>query len=71
MPHIYASEWVAGRWDCGCRYKLVFEGFGDDFDENYWKHHREEEIEFNPHFYLTDTVQVEQWEGKAWQKVNK
>lgn len=56
-PHIYASEWVAGRFDFGCTYKLVLRGYIEIDDEPY------------PIFAAENTFSVEQWLGKKWEKV--
>lgn len=52
-PHVYASEWVAGRFDCGCYYVLSCKLLsGDEVVAAKSAHHS-----------------VNQWEGKEWTKV--
>lgn len=53
-PEIYVSEWVAGRFDCGCTYTMTCT-LCDKLDEVI----DEKEAKFT----------VEQWMGKAWTKV--
>lgn len=73
-PHIYVSEWMAGRFDCGCRYQLGILGYGDTFDrdlveaENSSNLYKISSIEH--FFHKTKEETVEQWQGKAWKKVN-
>lgn len=74
MPFIYVSEWVAGRFDCGCTYKLVFKGYTENFNEgnlnNFNDDDEERAMDSTNCFYLTNTVNIQQWEGKSWQKVS-
>lgn len=53
-PHIYMSEWVAGRFDCGCVYILT--GLLGSKERIV---HDQSSREFR----------VEQWHGKEWSKV--
>lgn len=70
MPHIYVSEWVAGRFDCGCMYKLVFKGYHQDYNARLESFiDGEEEGSLRPLFYLTSTTVIEQWQGRRWEKV--
>lgn len=53
-PDIYLSEWVAGRFDCGCKYLLTC-----------LLRHKKNIVydKSSPEF------RVEQWQGKEWTKV--
>lgn len=53
-PHIYASEWVAGRFDCGSTYTLrcTLHGKNEKFIADKF-----------------ETFHVEQWAGSTWSKV--
>ncbi|KAF2900947.1 hypothetical protein ILUMI_05241 [Ignelater luminosus] len=55
-PHIYLSEWTAGRFDCGCIYKLRCELVRSDKSEKYLS----KPCAFH---------QVNQWEGSTWEKI--
>lgn len=63
-PHIYASEWVAGRFDCGCMYNLVLTGFKAVPVPV-------KDVDFNEHVAFNETTgyTVEQWMGQKWEKV--
>lgn len=73
-PHIYVSEWTAGRFDCGCRYKLAILGFGNNYNRDLEFALRKSRlpdisaIKHSFHKKLEETV--EQWQGGAWKKVN-
>ncbi|CAH1183285.1 unnamed protein product [Phaedon cochleariae] len=79
---IYASEWTAGRFDCGCEYHLKFTGFGETNNDlakehvDLGMHDITEEDNFDaseegrsPHFEKAEKVTVRQWEGNKWEKV--
>uniref|UniRef100_V5GSZ5 F-box only protein n=1 Tax=Anoplophora glabripennis TaxID=217634 RepID=V5GSZ5_ANOGL len=70
-PHIYASEWVTGRFDCGCTYRLVLKGYKESFNEEELDDFSDEEDESNTNalFYLATGTNVEQWQGRQWEKV--
>lgn len=53
-PTIYMSEWVAGRFDCGCIYYLS----GQLLYKGETKCER-----------ISEEFRVEQWQGKSWSKV--
>lgn len=53
-PHIYVSEWVAGRFDCACEYKMQCSLMSKN-DKALKK--------------VTASFEIKQWEGKAWNKV--
>ncbi|KAJ8922010.1 hypothetical protein NQ315_008649 [Exocentrus adspersus] len=70
-PHIYASEWVAGRFDCGCLYKMVLKGYKDNYDVLAQLNPYIEDVDeiTSPDFMLATTMEVEQWQGRKWEKV--
>ncbi|KAF2904275.1 hypothetical protein ILUMI_01894 [Ignelater luminosus] len=55
-PHIYLSEWTAGRFDCGCVYKLRC-GF------------IQSETAEIPVVKPCAVHRVKQWEGSKWEKI--
>lgn len=72
-PHIYVSEWMAGRFDCGCVYQLGIRGYGERYGKE-WQAARKNsstpDIDLiTPLFHKTKQEKVEQWRGKAWKKV--
>lgn len=69
-PHIYISEWMAGRFDCGCRYQLGILGFGKNYDREIEATTRMLSYTVKPLFHKTKEETVEQWQGRAWKKVN-
>ncbi|KAJ8932896.1 hypothetical protein NQ314_014377 [Rhamnusium bicolor] len=67
MPHIYVSEWVAGRFDCGCMYKLGIRGYSEEYSEDMSLDSIADSPEGSslmPLFYMTKKIVIEQWEGK-------
>ncbi|KAJ8970261.1 hypothetical protein NQ317_018124 [Molorchus minor] len=69
MPHIYASEWVAGRFDCGCVYKLSIKGFANNSRDLDSDDTSDDLAAITPTFHVTKTIVIKQWKGKEWQKV--
>nr|CAH7759333.1 unnamed protein product [Callosobruchus chinensis]CAH7761829.1 unnamed protein product [Callosobruchus chinensis] len=69
MPHIYVSEWMAGRFDCGCVYKLGIRGYNNQYDEHTYEELQSEEPSLMPLFQMSKKVLIDQWQGRAWQKV--
>ncbi|XP_028154422.1 F-box only protein 6 [Diabrotica virgifera virgifera] len=79
-PHIYVSEWYAGRFDCGCEYKLTIKGLAsesmqkpmedEDLEIEYdrMEYHRTEGDEIVL-FSLLKPAIIPQWEGKEWNKM--
>lgn len=69
-PHIYASEWVAKRDDCGC-YRLIIRGYnqvseiGGCTDFGF-----ETAANTTARLYLSTSVSVEELEGACWKKVS-
>lgn len=55
-PHIYLSEWTAGRFDCGCVYKLQCGFIKTDEPKTFSN---------NP----CALNRVAQWEGSKWEKM--
>ncbi|XP_065223399.1 F-box only protein 6-like [Planococcus citri] len=55
QPTIIASEWYAGRFDCGCKYQMTVSLL--DGDKNVL-HEKQSPVQI-----------VHQWEGRAWEKV--
>ncbi|KAG5900532.1 F-box only protein 6 [Gonioctena quinquepunctata] len=71
MPHIYISEWVAGRFDCGSRYKLGIRGCGEEYTKGdvFSLYGSDDSPEIIAEFQKSEEVFVEQWKGKEWKKV--
>lgn len=73
-PHIYVSEWMAGRFDCGCRYQLGILGYGDNFDKDLEEAENLSNLQnisaIEHFFHKNKEVFVEQWQGRVWKKVN-
>ena len=72
MPHIYVSEWAAGRFDCGCIYKLNIKLCkGESVDDKNLQ--SDDTVEIPPLVPLLDrskNLVIKQWQGKAWEKVS-
>lgn len=71
-PHIYLSEWVSGRFDCGCVYTLWCKLYADELPKTSTKkvrRHFETEHWNMPMHVQTAELRVQQWEGKEWSKV--
>lgn len=72
-PAIYASEWVAGRFDCGCVYKLFISGYDKKFDEEMLHEETDDyEGEFpiiQPIFKEKQKLTFGAGEGTKWTKV--
>ncbi|CAH1981337.1 unnamed protein product [Acanthoscelides obtectus] len=69
MPHIYVSEWMAGRFDCGCVYKLGIRGYNDQYYNYTYEELQSEDTRLRPLFQMSKKVLIDQWQGRAWQKV--
>lgn len=75
-PHIYVSEWMAARFDCGCSYNLFCKLYGRDEpvkgrvkviqDDS-----SDDEIEVQEPMHVEGReMRIEQWAGSTWQKVS-
>ncbi|XP_017784556.1 PREDICTED: F-box only protein 6-like [Nicrophorus vespilloides] len=53
-PHIYVSEWVCGRYDCGCTYSMTIKLVTDDGSV-----HKNEIVKYT----------IQQWSNPAWKKL--
>ncbi|XP_064212417.1 F-box only protein 6 [Tribolium castaneum] len=77
-PHIYLSEWVAARFDCGSVYHLICKLYGHKQDKTKTRSRRtdgdssddtEEEETEQPLHIEQKELRVEQWAGSTWSKV--
>lgn len=73
---------MAGRFDCGCTYRLAISGYNDKFKENLYCHRCDSDFDYesdsdgdgiimSPLFHKEKVERVAQWEGHAWKKVCK
>nr|XP_023022304.1 F-box only protein 6-like [Leptinotarsa decemlineata] len=75
MPHLYVSEWMAGRFDCGCTYTLGVQGHSEKCydilnpDESMELLSESENSRIDNCFKSNRTETIAQWQGREWQKV--
>ncbi|XP_057671149.1 F-box only protein 6-like [Diorhabda carinulata] len=69
-PHLYASEWVAARFDCGSKYVLQFKGLSQELKQ-IAKDGDDDDIDYDSAVLFQDERQIfmPQWGNATWSKV--